>query len=42
MIFRLEVSLKKSLNATFIALIPKKPRAINVQDFRPINLVNGV
>jgi hypothetical protein len=42
MIFRLEVSLKKSLNATFIALIPKKPRVVDVKDFRPISLVSGV
>jgi hypothetical protein len=33
---------EKSLNATFIALIPKKPGAIDVKDFRPISLVSGV
>jgi len=33
---------EKSLNATFIALILKKSRAIDVKDFRPISLVSGV
>ena len=33
---------EKSLNATFIALIPKKNGASNVQDFRPISLVESV
>ena len=33
---------EKSLNATFIALIPKKATAVEVKDFRPINLVGGV
>jgi hypothetical protein len=32
----------RSLNATFIALIPKKPGAIDLKDFRPISLVSGV
>jgi hypothetical protein len=31
-----------SLNATFISLIPKKPRALDLKDYRPINLVGGV
>ena len=31
---------EKSLNATFIALIPKKNGASNIRDFRPINLVS--
>ena len=30
---------EKSLNATFITLIPKKNEAIEVKDFRPISLV---
>ena len=33
---------EKSLNATFIALIPKKAAAVEVKDFRPISLVGGV
>jgi hypothetical protein len=32
----------RSLNATFIALIPKKPGAVDIKDFRPISLVSGV
>lgn len=33
---------EKSLKATFIALIPKKIGALEVKDFRPIGLVNGM
>ena len=33
---------EKSLNATFIALIPKKKVASNIRDFRPISLVGSV
>ena len=33
---------EKSLNATFIALIPKKNYAFNIRDFRPISLVGNV
>ena len=32
----------KSLNATFITLIPKKNGASNIRDFRPISLVGSV
>jgi hypothetical protein len=32
----------KSINATFLALIPKKSRAADLKDFRPISLVSGV
>jgi hypothetical protein len=42
MIFMLVVSLKKSLNATFIALIPKKLGAIDIKDFWSISFVSGV
>ena len=34
--------LEKSLNATFIALIPKKNDASNISDFRPISLVGSL
>ena len=33
---------EKYLNATFIALIPKKNDASNIQDFRPISLVGNL
>ena len=33
---------EKSLNATFIALIPKKNYASNIRDFRPISLVGSL
>ena len=33
---------EKSLNATFIALIPKKNGASNIRDFRPISLEGSV
>ena len=32
----------KSFNATFIALIPKKPEATVLKDYRPISLVGGI
>ena len=32
----------KSINATFIALIPQKPGAAEIKDFRPISLVTGL
>ena len=40
--FFAKVQFEKSLNATFITLIPKKNEAIEVKDFRPISLVGGV
>ena len=33
---------EKSLNATFIVLIPKKNDASNIRDFKPINLVGSL
>ena len=40
--FHLQVIFEKSLNATFIALIPKKVDVVNVRDFRPISLVGSI
>ena len=34
-------SFEKSLNATFVSLIPKKMDALEVRDFRPISPVGG-
>ncbi|XP_075645327.1 uncharacterized protein LOC142616338 [Castanea sativa] len=39
---QIEGKFEKSLNATFIALIPKKNGASNIRDFRPISLVGSV
>jgi hypothetical protein len=33
---------EKSINATFVALIPKEARAVEIKDFRPISLISGV
>ena len=33
---------EKSLNATFLCLIPKKINAINIKDFRPISIVGSL
>ena len=33
---------EKSLNATFISLIPKVARVVDLKDFRPISLVGSV
>ena len=33
---------ERSLNASFLALIPKKYNASNIKDFWPINLVGSV
>jgi exonuclease III len=35
-------SFQRSLNATFLTLIPKKTNAVEVRDFRPISLVSSV
>ena len=40
--FHSQAVFEKSLNATSIALIPKKVDAINVRDFRPISLVGSI
>ena len=39
--FHVTSQFEKSLNATFIALIPKKAAAVEVKNFRPISLVLG-
>ena len=33
---------EKSLNALFIAFIPKKHKAFNIRDFRPISLLSSL
>jgi len=33
---------ERSLNASFLSLIPKKNKALNIKDFRPISLVGSV
>uniref|UniRef100_A0A2N9IRA3 Reverse transcriptase domain-containing protein n=1 Tax=Fagus sylvatica TaxID=28930 RepID=A0A2N9IRA3_FAGSY len=33
---------EKSLNTTFLSLIPKKVDAINIRDFRPISLIGSI
>ena len=40
--FHSQAVFEKSLNATFIALIPKKVDVVNVRDFRPISLVDSI
>ena len=40
--FYLHSKFEKSLNATFLALVPKKNGASNIQDFRPISLAGSV
>lgn len=41
-IFHAHTVFEKSLNATFLALIPKKSDVVDVKDFRPISLVGGL
>jgi hypothetical protein len=40
--FHAKAKFERSLNATFIGLIPKKSGAIDIKDFFLINLVGGV
>ena len=40
--FHRSLEFERSLNASFLALIPKKNNALNIRDFRPISLVSSV
>ena len=40
--FHTQAVFEKSLNASFLALIPKKVDAVEVKDFQPISLVGGM
>ena len=40
--FHTQALFEKSLNASFLALIPKKVDAMEIKDFRPISLVGGI
>lgn len=39
--FHAKGKFERSLNAIFIPLIPKKARAADIKNFRPISLVGG-
>jgi hypothetical protein len=40
--FQTSGKFEKSLNATFVSLIPKKAGAVDIKDFRPISLIGGM
>ena len=40
--FHTQAVFEKSLNASFLALIPKKVDSVEIKDFRPISLVGGI
>ena len=40
--FHRQCIFEKSLNATFLCLIPKKINAFNIKDFRPISLAGNL
>ena len=40
--FHTQTVFEKSLNASFLALIPKKVDAVEIKDFQPISLVCGI
>ena len=40
--FHTQAVFEKSLNASFLALIPKMVDAMEIKDFRPISLVGGI
>lgn len=40
--FQRKGTFDRSINSTFIALIPKKKGAVEIKDFRPISLLGSV
>ena len=40
--FHWQIVFERSMNTSFLTLIPKKCNAINIKDFRPISLVGSV
>ena len=40
--FKDQCVFEKSLNATFLCLIPKKTNAVNIKDFRPTSLAGSL
>ena len=40
--FHWQFMFERSLNASFLTLIPKKCNAVSIKDFRPISLVGSV
>ena len=40
--FHRSLEFERSLNASFLSLIPKKNNALSIKDFRPISLVGSV
>ena len=40
--FHTQATFEKSLNASFLALIPKRIDAVEIKDFWPISLVGGI
>ena len=40
--FHRSTEFERSLNASFLSLIPKKNNALNIKDFRPISLVGSI
>lgn len=40
--FHVKGQFEKSWDATFVALIPKKSATVDIRDFRPISLIEGI
>ena len=40
--FHTQAMFEKSLNASLLAIIPKKVDAVAIKDFQPISLVSGI